>query len=237
VQLHLHSEWLEWLQPSPLPGRTGQHLKEFTEDEQALLLGRGIENLRACGVDNLIAFRAGNYGANFATLRALARHGIRFDTSHNTCYLSSSCGLDTGEPLLQPTLLEGVYEYPVSYFHDWPGHRRHAQLCACSARELEAALLAAWRQGWHSFVLVSHSFELLQRGVDEGKPPRPDRIVIRRFHRLCRFLDRNRDKFRTVFFADLDTEGTPRPVANYPLRSASRHTVWRVAEQLARRVL
>src|SRR5450432_4005187 len=24
VQLHLHTEWLKWIEPSPLPGRTGQ---------------------------------------------------------------------------------------------------------------------------------------------------------------------------------------------------------------------
>ncbi len=102
VQLHLHTEWLQWLDPSPLPGRTGLNMKDFSEDEQAALIALGLRNLRACGAADVCAFRAGNYGANFDTLRALARNGVRCDTSHNTCYLNAECGLDTGGPLLQP---------------------------------------------------------------------------------------------------------------------------------------
>jgi hypothetical protein len=115
VQLHLHTEWLRWLSPSPLPGRTGQNMKDFSEDEQALLIAKGLANLQACGAGNVCAFRAGNYGANAATLRALARQGIRFDTSHNTPYLDSDCGLRTESLLLQPAPLHGVWEYPVPW--------------------------------------------------------------------------------------------------------------------------
>jgi hypothetical protein len=57
-----------------------------------------------------------------------------------------------------------VYEYPVSAFEDWPGHfLRPAQLTAASYGELANALSAAERSGWESFVIVSHSFELLGR--------------------------------------------------------------------------
>ena len=40
VQLHLHTEWLDWLEPSPLPGRHGQNMKDFAEDEQDMLIER-----------------------------------------------------------------------------------------------------------------------------------------------------------------------------------------------------
>lgn len=235
VQLHLHTEWLAWMPEPVLPGRTGLHLKDFTEDEQTILLERGLANLRACGVENPCAFRAGNYGANVDTLRALARHGIAFDTSHNAYYLGTQCGLHTPGPLLQPGRLEGVWEFPITCFRDWPGHRRHAQLCACSSRELEGALLQAWRRGWYAFVLVSHSFELINRRWNSDAPPAPDRAVIRRFERLCRFLEAHRDKFQTATFGGLDPASIPIVDEAVPLRSNVYRTARRFAEQLARR--
>lgn len=234
AQLHLHTEWLSWIDPSPLPGRTGQHCRHFTEDEQAKLIALAADNLREAGAKDVCAFRAGNYGANIDTLRALARNGIRIDTSHNTCYLDSACGLRTGRPLLQPAWVEGVYEVPISFFEDAPGHYRHAQLCAVSASEMEDALLKAWTAGWSSFVIVSHGFELIRDRKQTARPPRPDWVVIERFERLCRFLRHNGDKFRTATFAGTATEDVPAPAA--PLRGRLDRTAWRVMEQLVRRV-
>ncbi|HVT88189.1 MAG TPA: hypothetical protein VHD56_05005 [Tepidisphaeraceae bacterium] len=236
VQLHVHSEWLEWLNPSPLPGRTGQNLKDFSLDEQARLVAAGLGNLQACGATDVCAFRAGNYGANLDTLAALARHGIRYDTSHNTCYLESDCGMKDAGILLQPKQINGVCEIPISFFEDWPGHYRHAQLCACSAAEMENALMQAWRAGWFSFVLVSHGFELIRDRKHPLRPARSDSTVVRRFHRVCEFLNHNRDKFRTSGFSDLDPAAIPHIDAARPLRSRIGRTVKRVGEQLLRRI-
>jgi hypothetical protein len=236
VQLHLHTEWLAWMESPVLPGRTGQNMKDFTEDEQALLIARGLENLEACGAGRVCAFRAGNYGADFATLRALARNGILYDTSHNAAYLDAECGLRTPDAFLQPRWLEGVHEFPISSFRDWPGHDRHAQLCACTERELEFALMEAWRRGWFSFVLVSHSFELLRGRKKPGRAPTADRIVIRRFEHLCRFLSEHRDKFRTSGFSEIDPDLIPSTGRPSPLRSSVHRTMGRFVEQLARRI-
>lgn len=236
VQLHVHTEWLPWMRRHLLPsGRNGQFMREFTEDEQAILIAEGLRNLREAGVREVCAFRAGHYGANFDTLRALARNGIRFDTSHNTCYLDAACGLRTPEPVLQPRWIDGVYEVPVSFYEDWPSHFRHAQICAVSSREMENTLLAAWERGWTSFVIVSHGFEMLKERKQTARPVRPDPIVIKRFERLCQFLGRNSDKFRTLGFADTVPAELPQPAK--PLKSGLRHTAWRFTEQLARRVL
>lgn len=234
VQLHLHTEWLQWLDPSPLPGRTGQNISDFSVDEQALLLAKGLENLKASGAANVCAFRAGNYGANLDTLHALARNGIRYDTSHNTCYLDAECRMGEAGILLGPKIIHGVHEFPVSFFQDWPGHFRHTQLCACSADEMEHALLAAWQDGWESFVIVSHSFELIRDRKHPTKQPRSDRRVIRRFDRLCDFLASNRDKFQTSGFASMPQ--IPQRLPDHPLRSGLHRTARRVGEQLLRRV-
>jgi hypothetical protein len=237
VQLHLHTEWLEWMDPSSLPGRRGQNLKDFSEEEQLLLISQGLQNLRNCGVRDICAFRAGNYGANFDTLRALARIGVRYDTSHNSCYLDRECGLRTPDLLTQPRLIHGTYEFPISFFTDWLGHYRHAQLCACSSGEMENALIDASKQGWYSFVLISHSFELIKGRKGMVKEGFPDRIVIRRFENLCRFLADNKDKFRTTGFSEVDPETIPAIQKSQLLCSSIDRTAWRLVEQLARKVL
>lgn len=239
AQLHLHTEWLSWIDGSrsPLPGRTGRNLKDFTADEQTVLIERGLRNLKDAGAKNVNAFRAGNYGGNFDTLIALQRNGIACDTTHNTCYLDSACGMRTSDWLLQPRTIHGVREFPVTFFSDYPGHMRHAQLCACSFGEMKAALLNAWRRGWTSFVIVSHSFELIRNRKKPGAIPRPDPTVIRRFENLCRFLQKNSDKFQTRFFGDIDLSAIPETSAtgDRPLASRIDRTAWRLGEQLIRR--
>ena len=236
VQLHLHTEWLTHMSDSVLPKKTGQNIKDFSEEEQTMLIARALDNLRAAGASSVCAFRAGNFGANFDTLRALARNGILFDTSHNTCYLDSDCGMRTPDPVLQPVLMHGVYEFPVSYFSDWPGHYRHAQLCACSWSELESALRDARRRSWYAFVVVLHSFELIRHGRSFAEPAGADSIVIRRYERLCRFLANNRDQFQTAVFSDIAPQGIPAANFTGPLRSKLSSTVWRFAEQMVRRI-
>lgn len=231
AQLHIHAEWLRDFGTAESP-QSPLHMWHFSEDQQTQLIAEGAARLRAAGAPAPCAFRAGNFGANFETLRALARNGLAFDSSYNSCFLESFCRLRTEEPLLQQRLIEGVYEYPVATFRDYPGHERPAQLGACSAAEIRGALMAAWAAGWDSFVIIWHSGELL---ADVGRQARrrPHAINIRRFESLCDLLAINRDKFRTAVFSEM---GTP-PLANHVKHISTpwRHTAWRFAEQLASR--
>ena len=236
VQLHLHTEWLARTNGSVLPGRTGQNLKDFSLDEQATLVCRGLQNLKNSGARKVCAFRAGNCGVNFDTLLALQRNGVLYDTSHNLCYLWDRRGLKTEEPLLQPRKFDSVYEFPVACFHDFKGQHRPVQPSAVSSQELESALLEAWKRGWYAFVLTSHSFELLQMCEKPRRALGADRFVIKRWERLCRFLDTNRDKFRTTVFSEIDPASIPSLHPPAPLTVPGRHTAVRFVEQLVRRV-
>lgn len=238
VGLHLHPEWLRRApHVSVLPGKEGNLMRRFSEDDQATLIARGIEQLQKAGVPKVDSFRAGGYAANFDTLRALARNGVLYDSSHNFCWFAQSCDLQTDEPLLQPRQLHGVYEFPVSYFQDWPGHSRHAELCACSFGELRSALMTAWRDGWHSFVIVSHSFELIKRiKINDAPAALPDSTVIRRFHKLCEFLAAHPDRFQTATFTGFDPQSIPSRAYTKPLPGFLPNTLWRFAEQAYRRV-
>ena len=229
VQLHLHTEWLSVLPDSPLPGQTGRNMHDFSEDEQARLIEIGLENLADCGVTDVSAFRAGNYGADFNTLRALARNGLRYDTSYNRPYLGTLCKLETQDALLRPVELEGICEVPVSHFDDRSGRYRATQLAACSSRELAQMIEQACQKEWPTFVIVSHGFELLN-----SRRNRADPIMLRRFDAFCRFLADNRHRLRTVGFDDLDVSALSpdRDVAGL----VSRHhaTAVRMLEQIAR---
>lgn len=236
VQLHIHTEWVSHLRQRLLGDRFGLHIRQFSEDDQTTLVSRGLGSLAECGVSGVRAFRAGNYGANLATLRALAHNGIPYDSSWNAAYLGGYCDLDVGEALFAPRFIEGVWEVPISFFEDYPGHVRHAQLAACSFAELRHALLAADSAGWPTFVIVGHSFELVWRRVRNGRPASPRRLVIRRFERLCRFLDDRRDTLPTAGFADLHLSSTP-VSARGPIKSRPDLTFARVIEQLAGRLI
>ena len=231
VQLHIHTEWLDHLSDPPVDAKEVENIKDLDLAMQTNVVECALANLRQAGAENVCAFRAGNYGANFDTLRALRKAGIRCDSSYNYPYLGRECGLQLADTpmLVQPREVEGVLEVPVNCFRDYPGHYRHTQLCAISAREMRHALAAAHAQDWHTFVIVSHSFELLRdrkRPVPWGKP---DWIVINRFEALCRYLADNRDRYQLVGFCDLPM---PRAVSTSRLDLEPVLTMARTAERV-----
>src|SRR5205814_6598867 len=133
-----------------------QHMREFALEEQRAIVAYGLRNLRACGARDVVAIRAGNFGANLDTLRAAKANGLAFDSSHNISFVGSTCDLSVLGLPVQPVLAEGIVEVPVSFFCDYPNHFRNVQVCACSSTEIKQALLWAWRNKWRSFVVVMH---------------------------------------------------------------------------------
>lgn len=181
VQLHVHTEWLGAAERNnPLGKRVGTNIKDFTLDEQYRLLEFARATLIAAGAPAPVAFRAGNYGANDDTLRALARLGIAYDTSHCPGIRRSPCDISLGPTDQLPVSHCGVIEVPIGCIGTYRGGLRHAQLTALSADEILAAVRHAHLEGASIFTLVSHSFELLSR--DRTKI---NQIVKRRFEKLC----------------------------------------------------
>jgi hypothetical protein len=230
VQLHLHTEWVDEARPPLLPGIQGkrQFLRNFTQNEQTVLIAKGLDLLSAAGVGRLAAFRAGSFGFNADTLQALAKTGIKFDSSYNLCQFGSDSGVSPDCYLHQPTYVNGVFEYPMTVFRDRPGHFRHTQLGACSYSELTSMLWQALNNEWDTFVILSHNFELLNAAKN-----RPDPVVVRRFVKLCNFLDRHRKSFVTRGFNRLQPVSVIRQPS--PLRSNVLRSGLRVVEQMWRR--
>lgn len=213
IQLHLHTEWVDEVGDYLLPGITSK-LKNLTycsREQQSQLIRWGLERLAEVGVNNINAFRAGSFGANRDTLRAVADNKLTYDTSYN---LSSSVGvadMAPGELLNQPRFIDNVYEYPVSITRD-PIRKnyRNVQINALSYTELKNYIDSAHEMGWDSVVVVTHNFELLSR--DKTKM---DKYAVSRFRRFCQYIDNNRDRFNVTGFQKLTPQNIhPQPSIN-----------------------
>ncbi len=230
VQLHLHTEWVDEAKEPLLKSALGkrQHLNLFTLEEQTILIGAGLNLLKNAGAPHANAFRAGSFAFNADTLKALSANRIPFDSSYNASLFGLDSGVMPGIAVVEPIECDGVYEYPMAVFNDGTGSLRHAQLTACSYGEMEQLLWQALESDRRSFVILSHSFELLNLARN-----RPDDVVVNRFRKLCTFLEKNRDSFNVRGFQGLEPEITQRQPA--PLSSPLWRTGARMVEQVYRR--
>lgn len=184
VQLHCHTEWLEIAgKASPLGDRTGRNIADFSLAEQTTILEIARDTLVAAGAPPPVAFRAGNYGANDDTLRALAMVGIEYDSSHAPGIADSACRIGLGPEHRRPLRRLGTVEVPIGCIETADG-LRHAQVTALSLREMRSAIVHARDTGLASLTFVSHSFELLCRDRR-----RVNQVVKRRFDRLCSSIE------------------------------------------------
>lgn len=189
VQLHCHTEWLALAGDDPVRRRLagdlcGQHIKNFPFEEQCRILDWARDTLVAAGAPRPIVFRAGNYGANDDTLRALAEIGVPYDTSHAPALAGAGdCAITLGPEVRRPLLHHGVIELPISCIEDFGGRLRHGQITALTLAEMVGMVEHAQANGIGSVTLVSHSFELMSRDRVYR-----NRVVARRFEGLCRAL-------------------------------------------------
>jgi hypothetical protein len=226
IQLHAHPEWITHSARPVLETRGRYLLSQFNADEQLLLIETALEQLRAAGAPAVTAFRAGSFAANADTLEDVTRAGLTVDSS-----------LKLGSELARSPIAEyrssgparRLLEYPLSTYEDWPGRMRHLQLTACSFDEIVFVLESARRDDWEAVVLLSHSAELIDRARFL-----PDRIVVRRFEKLCGWLADRRQEYVTSGLG-MDDGGTGRGVVASTLRSTRWRTLGRIAEQALRK--
>ena len=116
------------------------------EPVQLRLIRAGLRVLHDCGVENISAFRAGDFAADERTLRAMKAAGL---------FISANRDLDAKGSIqsrinncfeVRNDLAEcrGVVDLPLSCFKSplpaWDGAYRHLQVTACGADELLEAL-------------------------------------------------------------------------------------------------
>ncbi|NVD27862.1 polysaccharide deacetylase family protein [Parasphingorhabdus flavimaris] len=227
VQLHLHSEWLAFAgDANPLGSRTGQNMKDFSRDEQKRLLDFAARTLVEAGAPYPVAFRAGNYGANDDTLRALADLGLAYDTSHCPGIAAAECAIGLSKTQYRPVAHCGVMELPIGAIGAIGNKTRHAQITALSAAELISAIRFAHQQNLLYFTVVSHSFELMSRDRK-----RINKIIKKRFETFCRLFAAMPDVTTMTFNDDslsIASSTIPSPVLPHNIM----RTGARLAEQL-----
>ncbi len=230
VELHLHPEWTDESTQVIFPHikEKREHLKFFSRQEQTELIAIGKELLKNAGCQTLTAFRAGSFGANDDTLLAVADNDIAIDSSYNYCI--SDCDINAFDDIHLPTKSHGVLEVPMTTFIDGSGRRRHAQLTACSFAELKSSLNKALQQQRPSYVLLSHSFELLKPGFTQ-----PDFTAINRFEKFCAYLSNNKNIFRTAVFNENKLSHSDQNVSAISVGAIP--TAKRYFEQLKRKVV
>ncbi|QIQ87043.1 hypothetical protein [Erythrobacter sp.] len=234
VQLHCHTEWLAIAgagagHPLARVG-TGRNIMDFAFEEQCAILAWARDTLVAAGAPPPIAFRAGNYGANDDTLRALRQIGLAYDTSHCPA-LPGASGISLGPEDRDPVMHHGVIEVPVGSIGTHSGGQRHAQITALSLDEMTSAIRHARGCGRSSFTLVTHSFELINR-----RRLAVNHIVRRRFNALCRELAAMRG-VETATYADNPPDIAPHAAPSEPLPADPLRTGLRVAEQFVSNTL
>jgi hypothetical protein len=230
VELHVHPEWTDESNSVIFPHikNKREHLKYFTVQEQTHLLSLGKDLLIDAGCNNVTAFRAGSFGANNDTLRAVEANGLSIDSSYNYCF-GENCEISVFDDIQQPVKHNRIIEVPMTTFIDGSSKRRHTQLTACSYAELSSSMMNAYEQNWQSYVLLSHSFELMKPDFSSY-----DKYVVKRFEKLCIFLADNTDKFQTSFF---DKIVVPKDKTKQHLKTGLTPLLKRYYEQSLRKII
>jgi peptidoglycan/xylan/chitin deacetylase (PgdA/CDA1 family) len=212
VQLHLHPMWIDADtrrgDRSADQDMTGRPLAD-----QRALIDTAIALLREAGAPDPVAFRAGNFGADATTIAAAAAAGLRYDSSHDGGMVPHPCATGLPRRAVAPLVAHGLIELPMMLIEAPDGGLRHLQIGAISFAEMRAALRHAEREGNPLATVLSHGFELATR---DGL--RVNRVVRRRFDRLCAYLDAQRERLPTVRLDTLgdlllDVPATPAPGA------------------------
>lgn len=201
VQLHLHPCWLSFREGRLLPGKPlTDKCSEIGVAQLTELIGEGARRIAAWTGISPSSMRTGNFSAAKSVFEAMRQAGLRY--SSNIC-LAIECPPD---PELAVTggihRVAGIRELPVTSFVDFGpigrGQLRPMQVTALTAREQIHLLRAAHECGNPVVVIVTHPFEFIKKRDFRYTEIRPNRIVQRRFRRLCEFLGENSDTFEVL---------------------------------------
>jgi hypothetical protein len=210
AQLHLHPTYkfyADFLAGGPR--RETDLMFQLSAEEQRELIGQGMRLFAEMTGKLPRAYRAGCYGASEVTLKALHANGIEIDSSYNLAYLGSTCGFQT-PALNAPTVIEGVYEFPVTVFRvTGTSGYKPLEISAVSRREVLGTILSLKASGCRDAVLSLHSFSLLKNRGERYDNCLPDRIVIQRLRNLCSSLAILRDEVEILVFGDLPLQSIP----------------------------
>ncbi len=209
VQLHLHPNYLNFTLDNPQEKTYSDLIGTYSSEKQIELIKEGIETLIQNGVPRPIAFRAGCFGANEETLRALKAAGFLIDSSYNKAYVGGTCLLDNKE-INDLTYLNEIWEFPITSFVESTKLRakrfKPLDINGVGFQEMKSVLNQAKEKGPRNITIILHSFSFVKPYDVQYDKVRPRWNVIRRFRKLCEYVSENSDLFEVKTFGSLNQE-------------------------------
>jgi len=207
VQLHIHpGHKFYGLHKQGKDYWLTDQMAELAPQEQRALLEEGRDRLKSWTGKVPAAFRAGNMGASEETLEQLSAVGIRIDSSYGFPFAGGQCRFSPENPYNGSRWYGDILEMAFSGFYQprIPGLRRAKVLdpmgiCFEECREGIRQICGAGADA----VLILHSFSLFKVSNVRYDGIRPNRIVTRRWERLCRWLAEADEGFGVYTFSEL----------------------------------
>lgn len=161
IQLHAHANWI-------YPNKS-EYMWAYSLKEQSEIIKEGRELIHKWTGEYPVAFRAGAYGANYDTLKALSENNINIDSS--MFYKHPLCRLNSRVLTRNNIVTENnIIEVPVTTFicFKCAGFVRYSKLDinARNFNELKEIILKAKKGNLKTIILFLHSFSFIKWGKD-----------------------------------------------------------------------
>jgi Polysaccharide deacetylase len=184
LQLHAHPSWL--------PVDPSQFICDFPLNRQIEILAEGKELIQKWTGQSPVGFRAGAYGANIDTIRALKSTGFRVDSSYFPLHVNCQLNAHLYNRITNHSFqIEGILEIPVTSYWLWnrSSRRKNSKIDvnACSWTELRTIVPQFARSSVDYVVLFLHSFSFL-RWDRNGDNLAPKIGPLKRFEALLRTI-------------------------------------------------
>lgn len=206
VQLHLHPNFLNFTQSNPADRKFQDQMFSYSLEQQAAFIAEGKAALERYGVPSPTAFRAGNFGADMYTLKALQQNGFLIDSSYNRSMLGQGCKLTTLD-LADAAFVENVWEFPVTNFLEQTlGGKlrfRPLDINGVSFTQMQKVIEQAPDHGPQNITILLHSFSFINPLDVQYREIQPRTVIIKRFEKICCYLAKSTNNFRVMTFGDM----------------------------------
>lgn len=207
IQLHIHPNRKQyWLRNQGREHIRTDNMVGLPDGQQLELIQDGSERLQKWTGQRPVAFRAGNMAASEAVLKQLASANIKIDSSYCFAFLGSQCFFEDGQLYNGSKWYGNVLELALSGFYQpsVPGLRKTKVLdpMGISFPECRDAITRIC-EGGADAVVILHSFSLFKVANVQYDGGRLNRIVARRFRRLCEWLSQKANELPVRTFSQL----------------------------------
>jgi len=200
-------------------------------ETQGMLIEKGLEILSKCGVQDIVAFRAGDFAADRNTLEAMRRCGLKISSNRD---LDTKCStrskLNDYFPVLNDvSVRDAIGDVPLTCVRSplpgLDGVYRHMEISAVSSGEMEWGIDRMKREGYAAICFLTHPGEFFCR-----RTGRVWKKNMTRLERLC-----GEWAGEMCFLSQVELTAVSGAAKNIP-RLPLHLSLGRLIEQIAKRV-